>query len=1757
MATPYSTPGFPKAPRPTPSSGSISNRGALRAPIHNPYDKFTQDEFDAWIGDITGALKQALGHEELPSITSSNTVRPQSEEVHSGDVSAYGDVDDSFAEIKARRALKGKERATEEDFPGSDEAGSPEVVVISSDEDDDDEEGPFGAGSGAEEYDEQAEDSDEYTSDAEDDNLDLEVEYELSPDEDPSRRPETLPEDAEQGEEEDDEEEDEDREDENGLGPEPPEAGADEEGGDILYDEDAYGEEEGEASEEDEDELASSPSKAPEVIELEDSDEDQQDDGDADAEVDESADERDVELPDKWEGPSTYAEDFYSGGDIPPGASIESSAHLLPTEMDASRLPGMLESEDGAEDEVFPPQDANDRPIDIVDPWDAPQTFAEDLYTGGDILGDPSLLTPSHLTPALSTPQAEASFDITPAALTPIEAEAADPELFVPSDEGVSGDAPEPMLSPPGTIDDTPEQALDPALLEDVYAELDKVFVMPNGALASGMEQTSVPEVAPEVDPSEEPSDSHVLHDRSSSPPRMSVTGHVDWSFPPAFQSQSAPSSSLALPEASISAPIPEATDQPSNVAEVVIISDDEEDTKPAVEDTGPRSPSEDTQKPSFGPDEADGEGDAMLVLKDNLQINSSTGQDGTEVANGDVAEVQQEDASPAAFSDVRLASFIALLDSPTDKPSEVGSQFTTTTAVEDVLAGDLDPRIESRESAALPEDVGFGDLPATPMNVEETDDNDADVFGILADLSNDAQQAFAGDTTSIFGNGLSAEDYLNYPDTEEAEPIESQRRSADLSEDPSEAHGTFSMPNSTEGEESFMVTDILGGQHQLQASDDVDANADHAVPTVESVEDTVEEPVLQEVPTEKMEASLPAVQITAEGEAQTQDIQLVNREKTPDVQSALRDITSGTPNLSFIAAEADSEDESPRRRRTRYFLQHSRSATSSERGQLTPSSRPAKSLPLAHGTQSQVNLYKQPSLIAPADDAPRTVPLEVVAEDDEVVSEVPQPAEQPDPSDENLIQDIQDIDKPSGSAFPSPVSADPAVPDPASVWGSPKATTPQPEEATKNRREEVERAAETGSLLKASLKQPVLHSASGLFTPATETDSSPTSPAVPSDGIDESSPDAKVHTASVEDNTDDFPSGLKELIPTEESAGSREISEPSIDDEKVVLDDLDVHDDDADGDLDPEYHGDLAEDFEVQSQIAVPADEVEKEAEDPFKLMGSDSQVAPGEATEEAVADLQSLSTSASSSVSSVPAEARTEPAIAPTDGDEEAHSDLEQPSDNTGEPTRPPKRKRMSSPLTPLRPTSPIPIQESEPQEAARVHEAAAKDEDDEDDDDVDSIASSRDGEVVRRAPRSTRPAELPKTRGSSVGDARSGTAEAQLPSLSIPALSVPAPPAPPPLPVLPLPFVHAGGVLHHHHGKAPAQPRVVPPPKVDRPPPKPAYVQKQTSTAGPSQPNPPQQGPSQPPTPTQMEPPTPTAPVPVHPTVSSGHLSSTPVTRSNCRFHRISIPLDEDAPRVFFVVPGCSLTNAELIEEEEIEDHGVATLADNARLVPNVEALNFSEYLIGVLRCLVGVDLLREHELYYLPQEGDNIGLKPKSPTKPKASASARGSASTRTSRNLMQSPSKQVPKRAGSLSTVSSLARTSLSSVGSASVAGSLSGVEESDAEDKPPRAKRRKAEKRKAPIASSESQSFRARRSKRLSTDAAAYKPEREDSDASSDEDKPKKSRAGKKGQRGLKRARNSDVRQDDHEDGKAKAKKRKVTNEASQETTDG
>jgi len=111
---------YPRVPNSTPQHPS-----STRPPIHNPYDKFTQPQFDEWIGGITSTLRKALGQEEEETPTTQATKPREGDTHHVADIDE-DNLEDSFAEWKAMRAKeKGKMRATEEE-QGSEYGGSQE-----------------------------------------------------------------------------------------------------------------------------------------------------------------------------------------------------------------------------------------------------------------------------------------------------------------------------------------------------------------------------------------------------------------------------------------------------------------------------------------------------------------------------------------------------------------------------------------------------------------------------------------------------------------------------------------------------------------------------------------------------------------------------------------------------------------------------------------------------------------------------------------------------------------------------------------------------------------------------------------------------------------------------------------------------------------------------------------------------------------------------------------------------------------------------------------------------------------------------------------------------------------------------------------------------------------------------------------------------------------------------------------------------------------------------------------------------------------------------------------------------------------------------------------------------------------------------------------------------------------------------------------------------------------------------------------------
>ncbi|KAF8608231.1 hypothetical protein BDV93DRAFT_603085 [Ceratobasidium sp. AG-I] len=98
-------------------------------------------------------------------------------------------------------------------------------------------------------------------------------------------------------------------------------------------------------------------------------------------------------------------------------------------------------------------------------------------------------------------------------------------------------------------------------------------------------------------------------------------------------------------------------------------------------------------------------------------------------------------------------------------------------------------------------------------------------------------------------------------------------------------------------------------------------------------------------------------------------------------------------------------------------------------------------------------------------------------------------------------------------------------------------------------------------------------------------------------------------------------------------------------------------------------------------------------------------------------------------------------------------------------------------------------------------------------------------------------------------------------------------------------------------------------------------------------------------------------------------ASQLNSSPVTRSNCRFHKITIPADDDddSVKVEFIVPGCALGNHEVLKEQRIEDCGPSSTDDESAMVTDLGDLE--PRIVNKLTILVGVSLFNESVCGYL--------------------------------------------------------------------------------------------------------------------------------------------------------------------------------------------
>lgn len=194
--------------------------------------------------------------------------------------------------------------------------------------------------------------------------------------------------------------------------------------------------------------------------------------------------------------------------------------------------------------EAFPPVVSSESlpPVELVDKWEGPRTYAEDFYAGGD-QAEESLAwrTPSHLTPQAGTPSPmyPAGEEGSPGAVWANTAEAA---VSPASPEVIDVDDDEEELQP--TVPPTFTMPLDEEGANDGFAELyGDLAAGPDVSQPALRQERNLPGTPKHTPPGSGPHTpeqgtpgSHLIpHDRSQSPTRVSPRGHVDWTYPPAF----------------------------------------------------------------------------------------------------------------------------------------------------------------------------------------------------------------------------------------------------------------------------------------------------------------------------------------------------------------------------------------------------------------------------------------------------------------------------------------------------------------------------------------------------------------------------------------------------------------------------------------------------------------------------------------------------------------------------------------------------------------------------------------------------------------------------------------------------------------------------------------------------------------------------------------------------------------------------------------------------------------------------------------------------------------------------------------------------------------------------------------------------------------------------------------------------------------------------------------------------------------------
>ncbi|KAI0079296.1 hypothetical protein K474DRAFT_688261 [Panus rudis PR-1116 ss-1] len=791
-------------------------------------------------------------------------------------------------------------------------------------------------------------------------------------------------------------------------------------------------------------------------------------------------------------------------------------------------------------------------------------------------------------------------------------------------------------------------------------------------------------------------------------------------------------------------------------------------------------------------------------------------------------------------------------------------------------------------------------------------------------------------------------------------------------------------------------------------------------------------------------------------------------------------------------------------------------------------------------------------------------------------------------------------------SGVPMPVSADPDVPDPTSIVGTPGTSTPGSDA------DAGITSGTAGHLFPANLlKTTATRSGSGLFTPLYDGVISPASSDNPVNTGTASSVDggAELEQAPSEPPASQVPDinekpavpnlEAEETLPHPQTQANALSIHPQEDlfatpvENTADSKDAEVHDIDADGDIDSDYEQpveDLRSTPELSTANVSQAAEPSEQADIVTPADSPSNTLAPEDATVEGAVneDVIEETTPEPSRLKDTDEAMRAMPPpkqVSETEDAKEAATNQEDKSEERDE-IRPLKRKRTPSPAAPRltrsmsmgRSRIPLPTRsrKGKGKEKAKANEQSSED----DRDESNSVTSSLGAEALLLADHTQSKSSTPMSRGTSrASSVLSSVASGPSELSPIEHLERPQPP--------PRSLSDIQALLRHHHGNAS----------------RPLLLQREPSRREPPCQEPlPQESPAVPVKPnssvnTPAATPLPQAEssgntdeaatnigllLPVAASTSTITFSPRVGTRSNCRYHKISLPGEGDRPRIFFLVPACSLSNIEFMKEEDIQDHGLATEEDGRNMLYDIdiESLGISLYLVGTLRQLVGVDLIREREVFYLPQAGEFI--KESTKRKSRRRQSHRDSISSRTiaGTNLSTAtatqripgasrcPAKAPRSKADSISTVgSSIPWGSQRYDGrSESVSASISMQSMSDNEEEKPAKRRRGPKAKNAEASGSAAPSSTAphntpsngastskdadtkpkvRRSRRLGTDAAAYKPEENPSETSENE-APSRRVANRKGGaiRGTKRGRTVEEKPGD--DGAQASKRRKV-----------